>query len=389
MISELVKYYIFDRLDKQILNRIPYCLLFSLIIYLLIIYLSFSIEGVILYFLICSLFTVLISTSLFNWYVNRNLESLLTNVDLKKFTEKMSMIVEDRNSLLEDIKNSENWWIIIIAIVSGLSFFSLFTSAFLIVLNYFKISKDLIAVAIIFVTIYLYQDIAKSGLFEESKASETKFPFLLDLLEMYTINNSLRYLPAKRVLSEAFIQFLSRIAGPLTYLSFPKLSFDMLLIYWNHEVVKLLKRLTKKDNNSHIRLKHEAGQSVDEFFTKGSCEKITVLNEKSPKEVFPYLFNPSYSYSEKERKKWVAFRMLERGLKNEKTVGYIFIHLFEGVFVKRRVKNIARQPVKIECKAKPVLLFIFIGERSYTQYIKTEIEVISTKIPREIMEYET
>lgn len=383
MISELVKYYIFDGLDKQIVRRIPYFLLFSLIFYL------FNIEKFILYsFLSCSLLIVLISTSLFNWYVNRNLESLLTNVDFKKFTEKMSMIVEDRNSLLEDIKNSENWWIIIIAIVSGLSFFSLFTSAFLILFTYFKISKDLIAVAIIFVTFYLYQDIAKSVLFEESKASETKFPFLLDLLEMYTINNSLRYLPAKRVLPQPLILLLSRIVAPLTYLSLPKFSFDMLLIYWNPEVVKLLKRLTKKDNNSHICLKHEAGQSVDEFFTKGSCEKITVLNEKSPKEVFPYLFNPSYSYSEKERKKWVAFRMLERGLKNEKTVGYIFIHLFEGVFVKRRVKNIARQPFKLESKAKPVLLFIFIGERSYIQYIKTEIEVISTKIPREIIDME-
>lgn len=386
MISELVKYYIFEGLDKQILRRIPYFLLSSLIFY------PFNIGRFVSYpLLFCFLIIVLISTSLFNRYINKNLESLLTNVDFKKFTEKMSMIVEDRNSLLEDIKKSENWWIIIIAIVSGLSFFSLFTSAFLILFTYFKISKDIIAVAIIFVTIYLYQDIAKSGLFEESKTSETKFPFLLDLLEMYTINNSLRYLPAKRVLPQPLILLLSRIMAPLTYLSLPKFSFDMLFVYKTPEVVELIRSLAKKDNNSHISLKHEGGQSADGFFTevkRENGEKITVLNEKSPKENFPYLFNPSYSYSENGGKKWIAFRMLERGLKNEKTVGYIFIHLFRGVFTKRRVKNIARQPVKLESKAKPVLLFIFIGERSYIQYIKTEIEIVSTKFPLEIIDME-
>ena len=121
MISELVKYYIFEGLDKQILRRIPYFLLFSLIFY------PFNIGRFVSYpLLFCFLIIVLISTSLFNWYVNRNLESLLTNVDFKNFTKKMSMIVEDRNSLLEDIKKSENWWIIIIAIVSGLSFFLAF-----------------------------------------------------------------------------------------------------------------------------------------------------------------------------------------------------------------------------------------------------------------------
>ena len=383
MISELVKYYIFEGLDKQILRRIPYFLLFSLIFY------PFNIGRFVSYpLLFCFLIIVLISTSLFNWYVNRNLESLLTNVDFKNFTKKMSMIVEDRNSLLEDIKKSENWWIIIIAIVSGLSFFSLFTSAFLILFTDFKISKDIIAVAIIFVTIYLYQDIAKSGLFEGSKASETKFPFLLDLLEMY-INNSFRHLPAKRVLPQPLILLLSRIVAPLTYLSLPKFSFDMLFVYKTPEVVELIRSLAKRDNYSHISLKHEGGQSADGFFTevrRENGEKITVLNEKSPKENFPYLFNPSYSYSENGGKKWIAFRVLEE---NEKTVGYIFIHLFRGVFVKKRVKNTARQLFKLESKAKPVLLFIFIGERSYTQYIKTEIEVISTKIPREIMEYET
>jgi hypothetical protein len=381
MISELMKYYIFDKLDKQILSRIPYSLFFSLLIYLF-----FNMEKILFPLSVCSLFAFLILTVLFNWHINRNLENPFVDVEFKKTIEKMSQIFEGKSSLLDDIKISEKWWTVILAVGSGLSFFLLCTSAFLMVFNYLKIGKDLIVVAMIFVTIYLYQDLAKSDFLEEIETTDVKFPFLLDLLEMYTVRNSLKSLPVKKSVSQVIVLSLSRVVGPLTYLTLPKLSFDILIVYKNPELVELIKDLTGKSEG--IYLKYEDGQSLDSFLAEERSEKITTLYEKSPKENFPYLFNPNYSYSDKDQKRWIAFRILENGLKNRKAVGCIFIHLFKGVFIKRKVKGSGRRPIKVEPKPMPVFLFIFVGERSYIHFIKTKIEVISTKFPLNILNVE-
>ena len=96
--------YVFDRLDKQIIRRVPYCLLFSLVLYV------FFRPGFFV-FPILSLLLVLFafSTVFFNRRINSALEDLLMDVDFKGFVKKMASIFEGGASLLDDIKASENW----------------------------------------------------------------------------------------------------------------------------------------------------------------------------------------------------------------------------------------------------------------------------------------
>ena len=380
MISELLMNYVFDRLDKQIIKRVPYCLLISLIIYMLL-----DVRSFVLPLLILSLIIFMTSTTLFNRHINKALEQLLIDVNFKSFIGKMSNIFEGGNSLLDDIKASENWKMITLGASSGIFFLLLLTSTCLMILNYLKIGMELVFPIMIILVVYLYQDIAETDLLKEYQTKEPEIPFLQDIVEMYMVNNSLKSIRIKS-LSKAILRFGSRIFGPLCYLTVPKLHSDMLIVYKNPEIVSFIKDLAKKDDK--VYMKHEGGQSIDNFFTEGQCEKISMLHERSPKENFPYLFNPDYSYSEKDQKRWIALSLNEKESKKEKVLGYMFIHLFRGISIKRKIKAGKRRPIEPEIKPKEALLFVLIGERNYMEYLKARLEVISTKYPLDLISME-
>jgi len=377
MISELLMTYIFDRLDKQIIKRIPYALLISLIIYLIL-----DIKPLLLPLSIISIIIFLLSTILFNTIINNALGNILLNIDFQKLLEKLADIFEGKTSLLDDIKAQENWKIITIGALSGTFFTILLTTTFLMILNHFMMGKELATPIVIILFIYLYQDIAETDLLKEYQAKETETPFLQDIAETYIVSNSLKSFPIKSFIVAA-LKFAGRIIGPLSHLTAPKIHSDTLLIYNNPEIISLIKEQLKKDK---LYLKHEQGQSIDNFFTNGlkHSESITFLKEKPPKENFPYLFDPNYLYSEKRRKNWTAVSIIEQ----EKVKGYIFIHMFKGVYVKSRLRKSPRKPIEQEARQKETLLFIFLGERKYLQYLKTRIEIVSTKYPQNLIDME-
>jgi len=372
--------YIFDHLDKQIIKRVPYSLSISLIIYLLL-----DPESILLLlaFLLFALF--IFSTAVFNWYINKSLERALVNIDFKRFVEKISNIFEGKASLIDDIKASEDWKIVSAGVLSGASFVLLLTTIFLMFIDHFALAKELVVPIIIVLLIYLYQDIAETDWLIEYQTKESETPFLKDIIEMYMVTNSLKSFPMKS-LTKALLRFASRIFGPLCYLAVPNIHSDMVIVYKNREVVSLIKELTKEHHR--LFLKHEEGQSIETFFTEGKCEKITVLRERSPKENFPYLFDPVYEYSIKNQKKWTVLSLVEQEKGGEKVHGYVFIHMFKGVYLKTKVKKKGRRLLQQEAQPKEVLFFILVGERKYVHYLKAKIEVISTKYPLNFIDME-
>jgi len=261
---------------------------------------------------------------------------------------------------------------IALGVLSGVFLFLVLVSASLMILYNLTIGKDLAAIIAVFAVIYLYQDITKSDYLVEYRTKEAKFPFMRDVIEMYTVDNSLTSVSKRRSSLRMVLQFSSGIIGPLCHLTLPKLSCEMLIVYNNPELVKSLKEFT--DRTNRIWFKHEEGQSVTNFFTEGHSERMTMLNERSPIENFPYLFNPKYIYSEKERKKWIALSIVEGDPKREKTVGHMFIHTFRALFIRKRVRPSGRRKLTEEIIPKEVFLFVLFGERSYIQFIKTKIK---------------
>lgn len=368
-----------EKFDKQIINKVPYCLFLSLILF-------FVIPAVGIDLLLWSLVIFIISTILFNWLVNKDIEPSLISLDFRNFKNKMSLIFEGKSSVIDDIKISENWAFIFLGVLSGLSFTFLLTFSFLTVLDSFQIvRKELVIVGLIFVIIYLFQDIIKftaTGS-EDSKDSGGNASFLLDMMEMYIMNNSLKQIRGNTVLLQSIVAVLSRILGPVVHLSFPKFTFDRILIYKNPEVVELIKKLNVANmvhkEHDNICLKYIDGCPEWKFFEPRYGEKLTNLIELSPKKIYPYLLDPNYSYNknEKRKRKWIVFNILKECQKDNKIVGYAFLHEFKGAIAKRNYRKSRHN----QYETKPVFLFTFVGERNIIEYLKYQIEIISSKVP--------
>lgn len=304
MLSELLMSYVFDRLDKQIIRRIPYCLLFSLALYLFFHpgYLVFPVLG-----LLVVLFIV--STAFFNRSIDKSLEGILLNVDFKKFIKKIASIFEGGDSLLDDIKAAENWKIIILGVSSGLTFFLLLSFTFLLFIDYLNPAVLLLFGIAVVLVVFLFQDVAGANFLKENQGEKNESSWVGEVAERYTVSNSFTSFRFSALVKSALC-FISRIVGPLCYLAVPKFGSETMLVYENPEVASLIKKLKQGDDK--IRINHVTGQSIDVFFAEGHSEKITALQEKSPAEIFPYLLNPNFSYVDDQKKKWVALSLIER-----------------------------------------------------------------------------
>lgn len=114
-------------------------------------------------------------------------------------------------------------------------------------------------------------------------------------------------------------------------------------------------------------------------------QSIACLKEKSLKENFPYLFDPNYSHQgEKDQRKWAVLSIIE----NNKVKGYLFIHVFKGIKLKTRPRQSPRKPIERVLQQREVLLLIFFGERRYVEYLKTQMEILSTRYPQNLIDAE-
>jgi len=380
MISELMVTYIFDRLDKQIIKKVPYALLISLIIYSL-----FDMKPFLLPLSAAFLVIFTTLTIIFNSDMNKALEGLLIDVkDLKRLVEKLSKIFEGKNSFLDDIKASENWKLILLGVLSGFSFTSLLVIVFLMIFDYFAIEEEFSIPIMIILLIYAYQDLAGGDMLKEYQTKETETTFMEDIAEAYLITNSLKSFPMETP-TIAALKLASRIIGPICHLLIPRLHSETFFVYYNPEIKTRLIELT--DENNKLYLKCEVGQSIENLFTAnwGSIEDISVLSEKSPKKVFPYLLDPSYEFSQEKDRKWAGLSIIEQEKRKKRIKGYLFIHMFKGIVIKKGKPEIIKKRGKyrekrmLEPADKLIVLFILIGERKYVEYLKTTIEITSIK----------
>jgi hypothetical protein len=385
MIADLVKSYLFEKLDKQIAVKIPYCLFIAIIVYFAsgLPYID-SAKYLPYPFIIVGSFAFFLLTSIiFNWQVGRVISgNMLGGLDMAQTVKKLRSIYDGKNSLLDDFDASKNPVMIVSGFISGSLLCVFFVSVFLALLYHYPEDQvDPIAgVGALFLILYLYYDIGKSPLKDEEAGPRNEF--FADLFQIYAVKNSLRKL---RHGSEAALYFVSRLLGPLTNLQMPKFACRTILVYQNPALDRLIQGLSQELDGLSGR--HSGGMSVPKMLTEKG-EKITLLAERSQSENFPYLLDPEYKYPTKDdRRVWSAMSMVYSGEGKEKIACHVFIHKFRAFFVKRYVRNVGRAQ---EVKADPrdAYLFILIGDRSRVEYLLTKIELVSPKVPSEILSYE-
>lgn len=379
MLADLMKYYMFEAVNKQLLERIPYCLFISFLIYVT----SYPmLRGVELAGLVPPAVLLFVVFTVTNEYVSRRINAPLGEffgeMDTKKLATKLRSIYEGRNSILDDVEGAANRWTFLSAVVAGLSISAFLVLTLLMLVSYSEASFDVVVAALFIILLYLYYDVSKANLFGELQA-ESENSFRLDILEMYTYRNS-----ALRLKVSSKIMFVwSRFIGPPIHVDVPKIAIESMLLYENAELTNTIKGLAERKEGKGVRLQHDDGSPLDGFFVRDKAERITVLVEDSPKKVFPYILDEDYKPGDDGNKKWTSLAIIEGG--SNRTVGHVFIHMFKGVFVKRRV---SKQRTRAEPSGRLVLHFLMIGERSYVEYIKNKLEILSAKFPVELLNAE-
>lgn len=374
MMSDLLKFLILEKIDRQILNKFPYYLFFSIIWYVYIPLQSFSSQSVFILILI-----FLITTILFNYSLNNKFENFFLSLDVKSARKFITEVYSKKRPVIDDLDVRSNASLYALGLISGVSLTLSLTSSFYNILMVLNLRNEMILSIIPFLLLCIIYDFMKIDYFDES--SEGKNFYLQDLMELYFVKNTITKMSTKSDIINVFFKFLYRTITPVTIVNFPKLKYDILFVYWSPKVFDYLEELMNKEQELFIS--YEDGVEFNIFKTDGikspRCEKISVLVEKSLVEVFPYIYDPDHSGKDTEIK-WSLFSIFRRDNGEIKVCGYFFIHCFEVFKRKRNKKKRYREYRPISTKA---IMFIFFGERSTIEFIKNEIELISVKVPKD------
>ncbi len=322
----------------------------------------------------------LLSTLILNKYIKAKLESGLFFMNIKDTKEKISKIIKEGYSIIDDIKPRTSGKLlsfIFLYLVGGTSTFFIFTFLIYGLIKNLQPSIEIIYLFITFLAIYILQDSPRMDYLEKMKTRHSRYIF--NIVEMYVIENT-----GRKLLSRGLMNFLFKITyRVLTPIYYPEpidIKFDSIFVYRNPEIFRFLRNL------SDIKLYREDGLDLELLNTVNKCEKATVLVEKSSIEVFPYLFDPHYKYDDSGNKKWSFFRILKKEKDKSKIVGCMLVHCFKTIKVKSMIKNMSR--IKKNYKSEIALLFMIFGKSEIVEYIKTEIDLMSVSVPNEVINME-
>ena len=380
MIEELVSSYAMKKFDKQIICKIPYCLLVAFLIYYFV-----NLQGI-EWIATFSFIVFLVSAAAFNWRIRKSLDNVWGNLNFKELVKKFSSIYEGQASFIGDIGITKKSIFVVTGCISGLAFFSTMTAIFILFMKYAQLSKLLVVGFGIVATVYIIQDLVKNGFFQED--SEAKTPsqstsMMYDFMEKYIVENS-KQASVGNFAYRVLLGIAVKATGPLTYVTLPKFANSEITVYNDKEVEETIGSFTHGDKS--LQLQDEQGLSFSNFFTAKSgghflCESITVLAKDSPREVFPYILNPDYTQPERDIKRWASFRIIEVNKNKSRPVGTLFLHMFRGANVSTK-----RKLHRIPDPMHEMIYFYIVGERSYVNYLKTKIEMNAAKVPSDIVE---
>ena len=429
--------------DEQILKKIPYCIFFAVILVYFDIMsrVSFDIEVAGAQF---SSISLLMAASLpvflgtnwyFNYQLNKGYSKIIFDVGFNEPNKLMDGIFAEGKSFVKDFLESGNRLIMGIAIAAGLSLTILLIMLVLQLLSTISFLSQVYGLLIVGSVILIYQDILNPKKPSTNEGGQGKSSFFEDLFEKYFIENSFSHLSMDYGPSIIVVRFLGRVIAPVVMFKIPNVAFEMVYLEKRPELVDFLQSLVKNpeehtrsqdasqniesnptktsqlketskasndNSNSSDESRKRFGmylyckdiQKAKDFFITSSGFLLSDLQKKSPKELYPYLYeepdkdneskepdkdnesNPTWGKSRRPRWKfsklssnsnpWVMFKLkLDQG---DRTVGQVIIQQYRSSGDKR-LRNMVYS----------VTLF---GERKYVVYFKSKMEYYAPKYVR-------
>jgi len=379
LLDDLLKFYLNEEVSKQILKKVPYALALSLLVYWLLNFGTTPLGFYSVLIPVISLLSFATSTFIFLSKANGGLADSFGNFDFKSVVGTYSSAYEGQSGLLDEINFRKIGWLVVTALVNGISLIVLLTSAFLLLLTIWAPNPTISLVAVIFLGIFLVQDISSASIVEVAKENDPNKTLAFDFADRFLISNTLAKLP-KHLRSRRLFYVASRMIGPLFQMQTPNFAYEAPLVYESPSLVSIVKELTNMEAKTNMFLEYGEGEKIDQFFVfDNRDDRISTLMNKSPREVFPYLFDPNYEDSEKSHKRWISFVVSVRTGNVNRKVGRIFIHRFNVVSFPSQGRIKRRFNVVVP-KKRAALQFIMMGDRPFIEYVKKKIELNSIPV---------
>jgi hypothetical protein len=450
-LSSIVENFIFEKIDKQILAKIPYFVLLGFFVSITVFlneYFTSVLKITIIefdwpifdYFFIASFCLMILSFLIFlvftfriNSLANDAIENVWENLEWEKFTDKISDIFEGQESLRKDVKNILDNDFIREGLVSGIAFLYVFTWIFSYVFIHFKVPIGIQILSFIIVILYIFQEVLKFSPLKDlrSKTNEGS-QFAGNLLDLYTIDNSFKESKLTKNSSRILFHILARSIGPVIIINPPDIMVDRIIVYWNPDIYDIIKKYLDPNNDT---LDHfielwkfqflnpyntdilNDTEVISRFFEKRDGESIRNFIDQRVVDLFPYLIKgeiqsrideinshpPSDSIVNskkmpslaKNHKQIVGFRIQNKE-KFSKTVGYIIIHSFKGlptnpIVLTRPTKNnvLLRTDVSALKNEQVDVFHIFMyGEKNFMSFLKTKFQLNSKAYSMDMLQRE-
>lgn len=328
ILSDIFENYFLEKLDKQILGKIPYCLLLafipSLILYINKILTEnlsirlFSVNFNLIFTFSLILFIEFLIIFLYFTYdvymrLNEALESIYTNIDWDRFIDKVSGIYEGQTSLIKDIKGKcDNDKFTQNGLFAGIAFTYILFWIFAYIILQFAIPIDIQFILIVILIIYIFQELLKFSPLKDLKKESASSTAGSNLLELYTIDNAVKDNKIKKKTFRLLFHIVARLFGPIIILDEPDFLIDRMIIYWNPETKKIVAEylnLSSNHLNYYIELwkyqfkyPHQSelkseDDVINRFFDEPTRTGESMRNfiDQSPVNLFPYLLksNPN------------------------------------------------------------------------------------------------
>src|SRR6266571_6355862 len=105
MLDDLLKFYLSEGLDKQLLKKIPYFLMVALVLYLGIVWMNPNpkVSPILVAIPVLSLLVFVFSTFYFLGHINKGMTKAYGDLDFKSAVSKLRSVYEGQYSMLDDI----------------------------------------------------------------------------------------------------------------------------------------------------------------------------------------------------------------------------------------------------------------------------------------------
>jgi len=367
MIETLFKFLSFDKIDKQLVKKIPYHLF---------IFLLFSIFGIFTFpeqtvqiILFISLFSFMVFNGLFNRRLNQHFKDYLDYAEFDSFISNLSGILDGTKSLFSE--GYDKWKVAKtfgLMILSGGSLFIFNMSVFALLFYYFEITIAIQYLIVGILLFFIYSDLSKLDFLDQDETLKQKHSFLLDIMEKFTVTNPMEKLPFSIAL-RYLVFFCLRLISPIAIFKFPPPYSKVLFYYREPDFDNMIMDYVKaKEGIVFKELKKERSFSLHTILTNKNPSSLLTLQDRNVKRSFPFLFDPHYydiyksEEAAKNKKmdkgkskkneppkpkpdaemKYTVLRVLSKTRNGEEeTMGYLFIRLFHGIFIKRIFEKVS------------------------------------------------